>query len=985
MRVNSVSQTNYQTSFNRSKNVSKVDNRQNLSSSYPKVVSFSDYMRSPISFLGKAKNKSQVIFIGAEVAPYSKKGGVGTVMKDYADAMPSENEVVISPYYGANVDSVGNITPAKDKDGDYVLPSKGTKLELVSEKTMQWGLSSNSQIKLFKEKNPQKKNVHYFVFNDQTAHFKAPYEGGFTYATGLGNVNRDDAHKWTGDPYAQFSKAAVELLPDVLKDKGENFQPATIICSDSQTAYVHEYMAKKSVKDSDDNVYSGIKPTYVGHNMGPGYCGETSKQNMFVNLGATPNQIRMVENDPIYQDGRLGDEYFKPFVQRTLDETGTASAVMIPIHYAGKETAKGEGYAKSFTVVSEEYAKSLAENPQAAHNIHNHLKQLSEQGTFTGIMNPLNDDTVDAAKHVPNQWYSKEPVTDSDGTVFQPLKTYPVNPTYQQMRDVKNQNKLNLLERLYAKDTRIVSGNPNKYANINPEWANIEGADTSEPIRKDLMEKIRTGHGDEVPLFVSWGRADTQKGHDITLKAFQKFAKTEEGKNAILVLGAGLDPNNPESQVITDTMTEILQDDDLKGRVVHIDGWAPAYALASCADAAIFSSRFEPCGLTDLEAMKYYCTPIVTNTQGLKQKNFDPRNEDEKVKATSYKSQHEFNLLASQVEPIVQCYADKDRARINEVKEEFPVFVKKDKNGNEVFDESVFIKFGNDYRKFHDAKLEEIAQKEAAGIHTPINWDNWDELSKDYDFKFKGFARNLKDDILIYEMADAIKACATAPQHEKETIFNNLKKLDTSWDSNNSLHPSGQSSIDMYKELHMQKDYSAPINEDILGFDDNAVKNAIAERQHDDMQGRIKTYLGGALTGLASALFFKSGSPEYHQDIKPLQEKIAKLENNIKIMGNNHKEQLRKYAAVGALAGAFLSFVVTKAFMTRRNESVTEGLNIYKLHPNTPFVPENLSNQSVENASAPHPNVVQLSSGNAAANSQFNSFSSFRQNLSKQA
>lgn len=96
-----------------------------------------------------------------------------------------------------------------------------------------------------------------------------------------------------------------------------------------------------------------------------------------------------------------------------------------------------------------------------------------------------------------------------------------------------------------------------------------------------------------MPLFVSWGRCDTQKGHDVTVQAFKKFAKTEEGKNAILILGTGLD-SNPESKVLAKDMEEALNDPDLKGRIVHIDGWAPAYAMASAADAAIFLQGLNP-------------------------------------------------------------------------------------------------------------------------------------------------------------------------------------------------------------------------------------------------------------------------------------------------------------------------------------------------------------------------------------------------------
>ena len=85
-----------------------------------KVISMSDYMASPLSF--KGRNKEQAIFYGAEVAPYSKKGGVGVVMKDYGMLLDAKNEVVVSPYYGGK----------KDKDTGKVL--SGVTLSLYDEK-----------------------------------------------------------------------------------------------------------------------------------------------------------------------------------------------------------------------------------------------------------------------------------------------------------------------------------------------------------------------------------------------------------------------------------------------------------------------------------------------------------------------------------------------------------------------------------------------------------------------------------------------------------------------------------------------------------------------------------------------------------------------------------------------------------------------------------------------------------------------------------
>ncbi len=831
-----------------------------------KVISMSDYMASPLSF--KGRNKEQAIFYGAEVAPYSKKGGVGVVMKDYGMLLDAKNEVVVSPYYGAKKDKdTGKVVPLKDKDNDFVLKvgNDYKKLDLVAEDTMQWGKVNDNKIMLFRLRDEAEK-VHYFVFDETVGEFEEPYKAPatketFTYATGSKSATKG----WEGDAYAKNSKAFVELLPELIKDK-EGFNPATVVCSDSQTALTHEYLVQKSLTDKD---YDEIKSTHVGHNLGPGYCGETSMQNMFVNLGATPKQIEQVEKDPMLKI--LGDKYFEPFVKETLDETGTASATQVALHYANKDRANGQGFIKAFSVVAEDYAESIAKNPQTAHNIHETAKNLYKDGIFNGILNPLQDPSVDATKALPNKRFMED-CTDTDGTVYPKFDIYPENATYEQMREIKNANKQKLLERFSAQDTTIITGNPARTAKINPE---AKGIYDGPVIKPEIIDLVKQGKGDEVPVFVSWGRLDAQKGFDITIEAFEKFAKTPEGKNAVLIVGAGSD-SNPESVKVANKMKEILADPDLQGRIVHIDGWAPAYALASASDVAIFTSRFEPCGLTDIEAMKYYCTPLVTNTQGFKQKNFDPRNPDEAAKATSFKTQHEFHLLKDQVQLIIDAYGTENPTpeALAKVKAEFPVFASKDADGKEVYDDSLFKKFATEYNKFINGRKEDLINQFGKDESKfPEGWNDWDELSKNYEFKFTGFARELKDGILAAETAQALSAFASTPQETKELMFENLKKLDTSWNGNGNLHPASESSAEMYKKLHMYSDYSKPVEADKIAKDDDFISKTIEERQTEDIGSRIGAYVIGALSGVGAALAARLGK------------KSEELANNKELLG----------------------------------------------------------------------------------------------------
>ena len=598
-------------------------------------------------------------------------------------------------------------------------------------------------------------------------------------------------------------------------------------------------------------------------------------------------------------------------------------------------------------------------------------------GLFNGILNPLEDPKVDATRELPNPRY-KEDCVDTDGTVYPAFEVYPKDASYSQMRDVKNANKLKLFQRFSANDVTIITGDSARKANINPE---AKGVYSGPIIRQDLMDLIAQGKGDEVPLFVSWGRLDTQKGFDIATDAFEKFAKTPEGKNAVLVVGAGLIKDNPESERVENKIKSMLADKDLQGRVVHIDGWAPAYALASAADAALFTSRFEPCGLTDIEAMKYYCTPIVTNTQGFKQKNFDPRNALEAEKATSFKTQHEFDLLKSQVQLIIDAYVNNDANALAKVKGEFPVFASKDAQGNDVYDDSLFVDFAKGFTEYMDGLKAELLAQYGSEDKFPAGWNDWDELSKDYSFKYSGFARDLKDGVLKAETAKAIAAYTETSSDTKATMFDNLKKLNTGWKGNANLHPTNESSYEMYKKHHMMADYSKPTELDVIGKSSRFIENTIESRQKTDVEDRIGSYVIGALSGVAVALatkFKNAGKAQPNQDLlnqieglkqqlvdqTDLQSKLSIAENKLSKVLQSNKRNMIIAIAASAIGGAAVAVLGSKYI----NKKKAASAPLPKVAAATVSQPIETKKQSTPTASV---------AATGSSNGLFSSFSNF--------
>jgi starch synthase len=119
-----------------------------------------------------------------------------------------------------------------------------------------------------------------------------------------------------------------------------------------------------------------------------------------------------------------------------------------------------------------------------------------------------------------------------------------------------------------------------------------------------------SGH---IPLIGMVTRLDQQKGVDLVPEALRQIAEMPEIKNRkwqFVLLGTG-DPNI-ESQVrqfeieFQNNVEVILQyDAELSHRIF------------SGADMLLIPSRYEPCGLTQMIAMRYGCIPIARATGGL--------------------------------------------------------------------------------------------------------------------------------------------------------------------------------------------------------------------------------------------------------------------------------------------------------------------------------------------------------------------------------
>lgn len=793
-----------------------------------------------ISFTGAAGIPK--VFLGAEYPDYDKVGGVATVMKDYNDF----GEPMVIPYYNGKVEydpqtgkPTGKVSVLTDKAGNPIYTKlnqdeftldeiltpddKGRKkyveLEKVRDMTMEWGDNPKSEIALYKVKG---KN-HYMVYTDQSAKMPRPYatEAG-EYHSGVkaaalrkAKVEADAATDltkcgWQGTYTGQFGKAFSELW-DV-----PGYEKAVYICSDSQMAFVPHYMQQKAL--AGDARWKDAKASAVLHNIGSGYTAVGKAKDMFVNLGATPSDIERLQNNPDYiKSFTVGGEenFFKTLLPECLDASGDACDLMIPLKL------RKDGYLTGLATVSELYAESVATNPEVSPGLYPFLKDLYNDGKFTGIMNPLQDPSLAYDKPIGLKYYGNDvTVTLKDGTqkTFPKFEVFTEKMTYDEVKEVKRKNRLSLLSRLTGE---LQDSDMNKIAGLPDRKAKLIGH-----IDKKWIEKIE--NNEPVTLFCSWGRGDKQKALDVTLDAFIEHAQRPEGKNSILVIGGALGADKETQTKIETIMSRINSDKNLAGRAVFTEGFAPGMAFASASDSSISISRGAPCELIDLEAMKKFCVPIVTNSQGLKQKNYSPNIPQEADRATSYRTDSEYVMS------------------VDELKQKSPEF-------KELYEKRFKAEMSKlEHRGVVEAKRNELAIENI-------------EAAEDFlDLRNKYTDRILRD-----ETVDRMKQFVERPKELAEKMLENMKKIETDGFKNGALHPSGKSTWQLYEEIMFNpesKPQGLNLSEPIINLRNKTVttiQNAgeavvqttknTAENAAETAKGLSKTKIGLIIGGIVAA------------------------------------------------------------------------------------------------------------------------------------
>jgi starch synthase len=135
--------------------------------------------------------------------------------------------------------------------------------------------------------------------------------------------------------------------------------------------------------------------------------------------------------------------------------------------------------------------------------------------------------------------------------------------------------------------------------------------------KRDLQARIGLPQRDDVPLVAMVSRLDFQKGLDLMGHVLHLLLNNYAGSEAqFVVLGTGADEYEQMFSRLAyyhkDKMRVFLQYDAMLSQMIYAG-----------ADIFLMPSRFEPCGLGQMIAMRYGAVPVVRATGGLADTVYD--------------------------------------------------------------------------------------------------------------------------------------------------------------------------------------------------------------------------------------------------------------------------------------------------------------------------------------------------------------------------
>ncbi|MBR6163717.1 glycosyltransferase [bacterium] len=539
------------------------------------------------------------------------------------------------------------------------------------ERAKRTGLDMESiPYRIFKAQTPDRKDQTYVIYTPEMASGKtaygiySKYNGGGNGTTAYGSTAygstaygasssdggngieqaiKDGKFKLAGSTagdmfFTEQIRAMEEGIEKMAKQKAKKFNPQSILLHD-RFAYVYISDAMQKAKDGNRH-YQGLRFVPIFHNPGRDKQGVYANPFDYFRVVATKEDAKALKADKHYKeiediaqkviDGKATEEesasvykFFKGYFPNMIDSEGTFNMTMIPI-----AATKAQPDNCKPGNVSKFYGRETRELPDIAQGITDKLDEISEltvdvvngakpanmatdaQGGFFGYgtLNAIFKDVNDERHYRPFK------ATDSVETIF----------------EAKQENKKNLIN-ILADATKELENDKDAIAKVffnDMKMQGIRGQAQDENLPLTLGGFSEFKEGDI--LMTSWGRPDPQKGLVTTLAAFKETLMDESipletRKHLKLIMGAGggndaFSGDNSEWVNIQKIMKEISEIEVngekgvFKNNALYVNGLFPN-RIGNCVDLAVFTSRWEPCGITPFESFATG-TPVLSIKTG---------------------------------------------------------------------------------------------------------------------------------------------------------------------------------------------------------------------------------------------------------------------------------------------------------------------------------------------------------------------------------
>lgn len=411
------------------------------------------------------------------------------------------------------------------------------------------------------------------------------------------------------DRMAFFSKAAYETMKAAKEGKLEGLTaPNVAVLNDwhaGPVAALTKYMATAEADygqiDKETGKYFNELPTiFIAHNMG--YLGATrgdqDREKIF-------NTLFQGMSKDILQNSKSWDGapfYLNNSLFKDWDFTSAGAGVML---------------ADRVVPVSANYAQELTKSPIKASGFNPLFEERTkgEVKTLTPIVNGYSKTLIEPTKsHMDSQMEATyndfmlhnmtTPSIDLEG-----LELLPYDSNHLENK-LKNKNTLMKIMKETIEREKELQGkgdhNTRRYY-IQDPW------DTEIPDTEDFSE---------IPVMTYVGRIDQQKGVDSILwGALARLAEDSKDKPKdklpVIIIGGSISNPDIYGRLCDMKRGITAMNPDVGKRIVLIKDFVRTHFVASGADFFLVPSVFEPCGLTQLEAMAKGAVPITTSTGGL--------------------------------------------------------------------------------------------------------------------------------------------------------------------------------------------------------------------------------------------------------------------------------------------------------------------------------------------------------------------------------